>query len=142
MFTYFTDIINRLKYFGKTYTNSDLVKKVLRFLPKSWEPKVTTIQEAKDLNTYPLDQLIGLLMTHELTIQQRSDEESKKKTISLKSTTSVLSEEDLKNSRHEEVEDNHMVLLARKFKKNFKKKGPPVRGKNSFRKLLDRMKER
>ena len=35
-----------------------------------------------------------------------------------------------------------MVLLARKFKKNFKKKGPPVRGKNSFRKLLDRMKER
>ena len=69
MFTYFTDIVNRLKYFGKTYTNSDLVKKVLRFLPKSWEPKVTTIQEAKDLNTYPLDQLIGLLMTHELTIQ-------------------------------------------------------------------------
>ena len=143
MFTYFTDIINGLKCLGKTYSNSNLVRKVLRSLPRTWEPKVTTIQEAKDLNTYPLDELLGSLMTHELTMQQRSDEESKKKkTIALKATTSVLNEEDSKNCEHEEGEDSGMVLLARKFRRFLKKKDPSTRSKNSFRKSLDRVKEK
>ena len=116
MFTRFTDIINGLKCLGKTYSNSNLVRKVLRSLPRTSEPKVTAIQEAKDLNTYPLDELLGSLMTHELTIQQTSDEESKKKkTIAFKATTSTLSKEDSKKSKPEEVEDNDMVLLAHKF---------------------------
>ena len=35
-----------------------------------------------------------------------------------------------------------MVLLAQKFRKFLKKKDPPIRGKNSFRKSLDRVKEK
>ena len=35
-----------------------------------------------------------------------------------------------------------MVLLARKFKKFLKRKDPPIRRKNSYRKLLDRMREK
>ena len=35
-----------------------------------------------------------------------------------------------------------MVLLAQKFKKFLKKKDPPIRDKNSFRKPLDRVKEK
>ncbi len=54
MFTRFTEIINRLKSLGKSYTNSELVRKILRFLPRVWEAKVTAIQEAKDLNTLQL----------------------------------------------------------------------------------------
>ena len=34
IFTHFTDIINGLKNFGKSYSNSDLVRKILRSLPK------------------------------------------------------------------------------------------------------------
>ena len=76
-------------------------------------------------------------------MQQRGDEESKKKkTISLKAITSTVSDEDSEKSEHEEVEDNDMVLLAHKFRKFFKKKDPPIRGKNSFRKFLDRIKEK
>ena len=48
MFTHFIDMINGLKCLGKIYTNSNLVKKVL--------------------NTYPLDELLGSLMTHELSM--------------------------------------------------------------------------
>ena len=66
MFSHFTNIINRLKCLGKMYSNSDLVKKVLRSLPRTWEPKVTAIQEAKDLNTYTLDEMLSSLMTYEL----------------------------------------------------------------------------
>ncbi|GAV82337.1 LOW QUALITY PROTEIN: UBN2 domain-containing protein, partial [Cephalotus follicularis] len=43
------DIINALKGLGKVYTNHELVSKILRCLLKSWEAKVTAIEEAKDL---------------------------------------------------------------------------------------------
>ncbi|GAV58173.1 UBN2 domain-containing protein, partial [Cephalotus follicularis] len=43
MFTRFTTIINSLKNLGKSYPNHELVRKILRFLPKSWTPKVTAI---------------------------------------------------------------------------------------------------
>ena len=43
IFTHFMDIINNLKILGKSYSNSDLVSKILRSLPKTWEAKVTAI---------------------------------------------------------------------------------------------------
>ncbi|GAV76387.1 UBN2 domain-containing protein [Cephalotus follicularis] len=69
MFTRFTTIINSLKNLGKSYSNQELVRKILRCLPKSWIPKVTAIEEAKDLSTLPLEQLLGSLMTHETTMK-------------------------------------------------------------------------
>ncbi|GAV57088.1 UBN2 domain-containing protein, partial [Cephalotus follicularis] len=39
MYARFNDIINALKGLGKAYTNHEFVSKILRCLPKSWEPK-------------------------------------------------------------------------------------------------------
>ncbi|GAV84788.1 zf-CCHC domain-containing protein/DUF4219 domain-containing protein/UBN2 domain-containing protein, partial [Cephalotus follicularis] len=39
MFTRFTTIINSLKNLGKSYSNQELVRKILRCLPRSWTPK-------------------------------------------------------------------------------------------------------
>ncbi|GAV86281.1 zf-CCHC domain-containing protein/UBN2 domain-containing protein, partial [Cephalotus follicularis] len=39
MFTRFTTITNSLKNLGKSYSNQELVRKILRCLPKSWTPK-------------------------------------------------------------------------------------------------------
>jgi len=47
MDTRFIHIINELKSLGKTFTTEELVRKILRFLPRTWEAKVTAIQEAK-----------------------------------------------------------------------------------------------
>ncbi|GAV79547.1 DUF4219 domain-containing protein/UBN2 domain-containing protein, partial [Cephalotus follicularis] len=69
MFTRFTTIVNSLKNLGKNYSNQELVRKILRCLPRSWTPKVTAIKEAKDLSTLPLEQLLGSLMTHETTMK-------------------------------------------------------------------------
>lgn len=66
MYTRFTDVINGLKAFGKDFSNFELVTKILRSLPKSWDPKVTAIQEAKDFKTFPLKELIGSLVTYEM----------------------------------------------------------------------------
>ncbi|GAV58714.1 UBN2 domain-containing protein, partial [Cephalotus follicularis] len=75
MYARFNDIINALKGLGKVYPNHELVSKILRCLPKSWEPKVTAIEEAKDLATLPLEDLLGSLMTHEIRMkdQDKSD---------------------------------------------------------------------
>lgn len=56
-----------------------LVRKILRCLPKNWEAKVTTIIEAKDLSTLGLDELMGSLMTHEITMKDMRILKTKRK---------------------------------------------------------------
>lgn len=88
MFTRFIEIVNGLKSLGKPYFNGDLVRKILRLLPKQWEPKITAIIEAKeDLAKYNLDDILGSLMTHELTMNSEDDRSWKKKDIALKIST-------------------------------------------------------
>ena len=70
MFDRFNDILNGLKALGKTYSNSELVRKVLRALPKSWASKKDAILKAKDLNNLPLEELLGSLLTHKMGLQE------------------------------------------------------------------------
>ncbi|GAV77091.1 UBN2 domain-containing protein, partial [Cephalotus follicularis] len=79
MFTRFISIINALKNLGKCYPNQELVRKILRCLPKNWTPKVMVIEEAKDLTTLPLEQLLGSLMTRETAMKNHESEETKNK---------------------------------------------------------------
>ncbi|GAV65025.1 UBN2 domain-containing protein, partial [Cephalotus follicularis] len=106
MFTRFTTIINSLKNLGKSYYNQELVRKILRCLPKSWTPKVTAIEEAKDLSTLPLEQLLGSLMTHETTMKNHENVEVKKK----KAITFKASKED-----SESDEDGEVALITSQF---------------------------
>ena len=115
MFTRFTSITNALKCLGKDFIDAELVRKVLRCLPRSWLPKVTAIQEAKDLMKMTLDELHGSLATHELILEEASDETKKKKSIALKSTS--------KNDSEEESDlEEELVLLMKNFNKILKKK--------------------
>ncbi|GAV71628.1 UBN2 domain-containing protein, partial [Cephalotus follicularis] len=118
MFTRFTTIINSLKNLGKYYPNQELVRKILRCLPKSWTPKVTTIEEAKDLSTLTLEQLLGSLMTHETTMKSHEDVETmKKKSIALKaskedSESDATWDDSDPSSSEEEESDEEVVNLA------------------------------
>lgn len=49
MFTGFTDVVNSFKTLSGDMPNTELLNKILCTLPRSWEPKVTDILEAKDL---------------------------------------------------------------------------------------------
>ena len=67
MFTRFTDITSNLKSLDTTYTDEEMVRKILRRLPKNkWGPKVIAIEEAQDLKTLALNDLLGKLLTHEI----------------------------------------------------------------------------
>ena len=69
MYNCFTNIVNNLKGLGKAYGNKELVKNILNSLPKSWEAKVTAIKESKNPNTFPMDELVGFLLTHEMKLK-------------------------------------------------------------------------
>lgn len=63
MFSRFQVMVFGLQVMNKSYTTFDHVKKILRSLPAKYRPKVTAIQEAKDLNKISLQshdmELIG-----------------------------------------------------------------------------------
>ena len=86
MYNRFTIIINNLKGLRKTYANKEMVKKILNSLPKSWEAKVIAIEESKDPNTFPLDGLVGSLLTHEIKVKN-GQKPTKKVDMAFKSTT-------------------------------------------------------
>ncbi|GAV78475.1 UBN2 domain-containing protein, partial [Cephalotus follicularis] len=115
MFTRFTTIINSLKNLRKSYSNQELVRKILRCLSKNWTPKVTAIEEAKDLSTLPLEQLLGSLMTHETTMKNHEHVEvKKKKSIALKASKeeSETTWDDSDSSSSEEESDEEVVNFA------------------------------
>ncbi|KAH9673511.1 Integrase catalytic domain-containing protein [Citrus sinensis] len=116
MYTRFTDIVNTLGALGKTFSNSEKVKKIIRSLPKEWRPKRTAIEEAKDLNTLPLDDLIGSLISYEEDLAAEKGHEEKKKSIALKASKYESDEES-------EPDDEELAILARRFRKFFKKTG-------------------
>lgn len=74
----FMKIINSLISFGKTYNEKEMCLKVLRTLPRSWMSKVTSIQEAKDMSTLLLDDMIGSLLRHKISLENLKLEEEKK----------------------------------------------------------------
>ncbi|KAK5825221.1 hypothetical protein PVK06_020031 [Gossypium arboreum] len=115
----FTHIINGLKVLREIYPNNEMVNKMLNSLSKSWEPKVTIIEETKDLNLLLLDELISSLLTYKMKINhnaQEIKEAPKKVGVPFKSTTC---EKDEGSSNDEEGEEE-MTMFAKKFKKFMK----------------------
>lgn len=113
MYARFTTLVNDLTALGKMYTMKEKVMKILRCLPRSWREKVTAIFEARDLEKLTLNELVGSLLTHELTVAHDEEEEKKDKRnkgIALKGTILIDSDE-------ESSDDDDMALLARRFNK-------------------------
>ncbi|GAV61893.1 LOW QUALITY PROTEIN: UBN2 domain-containing protein, partial [Cephalotus follicularis] len=104
MFSRFTNIINALQDLDKIYSNSEMVRKILR-----------SIEEAKNLNVLALEDLLGSLMTHELSMQKKDDDEEKekkkKKVVALKSSQTDDSEDD------DDDDEEELAFITRRFKK-------------------------
>ncbi|MQM09416.1 hypothetical protein Taro_042284 [Colocasia esculenta] len=70
MYNKFTKIINGLASLGKKYSQGEMIRKILRYLPAKWTPKATAIEEANDLSTMTFEKLIGSLMAHEINMER------------------------------------------------------------------------
>ncbi|KAH9648503.1 hypothetical protein KPL70_025607 [Citrus sinensis] len=114
MYARFTDIVNTLGALGKTFSNSEKVKKIIRLLPKEWRQKRIAIEEAKDLNVLPIDDLIGSLISYEEDLATEKGHEEKKKNIALKASKR-------ESDKENEMDDEELAMLARRFRKFYKK---------------------
>ena len=107
MFSRFLVIVNELEALGNTYTEVEKVMKILRSLPKKWETKVTTIQEAKDLTKLSLEELIGSLMTYEIDLYNHQRVEENEKGIAFMAITNDDEEKESESeSESDEVNSN------------------------------------
>jgi len=120
MFIRFTDITNNLKSLSKTYTNEEMVRKILECLPKNkWGPKITAIEEAQDLKKLELDNFLGRLLTYEIHLKE-DEGESSKKGIALKAIQEdCTSEEEESNDKDDEA---FLLIIRGLNKMGLKKK--------------------
>ena len=82
-------LINALKNMGKEYSTLELNRKLLNALSGEWKIKVIAIEEAKNLTTIPLDEIVGSVLTHEMNEARRNEGMIKKdKSIALQAQES------------------------------------------------------
>ncbi|GJU40802.1 hypothetical protein Tco_1193759 [Tanacetum coccineum] len=120
-FARFNTIITSLKTLDEGYSSKNYVRKFLRALHPKWRAKVITIEESNDLTSLSLDELIGNLKVHEVTIKKDSKivKGKREQSISL-----VLKAK--KESSNEEIstfgsKDEEYAMVVRDFKKFFQK---------------------
>ncbi|GKB32525.1 zf-CCHC domain-containing protein [Tanacetum coccineum] len=99
------------------------VRKFFRALPPKWCPKVTAIQESKDLSTLLLDELIGNLKVYEVLFEKDSEasknKKEKYKSLALKAKKVSTDEE----ASSLDTEDEEYAMVVRDFKKFFRRRG-------------------
>ena len=62
-YTKFNDIVNYTFNLGEIYDQPKIVRKILRSLTEDFRPKVTAITESKDVDSIPVNKLIGSLQS-------------------------------------------------------------------------------
>ena len=81
----FLTLLNELALVGQMYPNEFSNTKFLRSLPEEWDVQTSIIIYGNDLETVSLDELYGMLKTHDLELQQRKKRKSTKvKQVALK----------------------------------------------------------
>ncbi|CAN1270689.1 Retrovirus-related Pol polyprotein from transposon TNT 1-94 [Linum perenne] len=118
MYSRFNGIVSKLTVLGRTYGNAELVRKILRSLPNEWMSKKTAIEEAKDLNTLKLEDLVGSLINHELVLKVNREEEDPKRKKSIAFRASRKKKYSDSDTDEDLIEE--MALMSSKFKRFLK----------------------
>ena len=106
-FAKLNDIVNSAYNLGEIYDQPKIVRKILRSLTKDFRPKVTAIIESKDVDSIPVDELVGSFQSYELDLPKTS----KSKLMALKSVDDV----DV-GGFDDELSATKIVYLAKNFR--------------------------
>ena len=92
---------------------------MIKCLDRSWQPKVTTISESKDLTSLTMVSLFGKLREHELEINKLNVRESEDKHV--RSIALKAAKHKSKQDSSDESEEENLSLLSKKFSKFLKR---------------------
>ena len=107
---------------GEIYDQPKIVRKILRSLTEDFRPKVTAITESKDMDSIPVDELVGSLQSYELDLPKTS----KSKSMALKSVDDV----DV-SGFDDELSATEIAYLAKNFRNFLKNNNRRARGKKN-----------
>ncbi|GAU37336.1 hypothetical protein TSUD_395170 [Trifolium subterraneum] len=111
------DFANSFDDLGEKMSDEKIVRKILRSLTKKFDMKVIAMEEAQDISTMRVDELIGSLQTYESSVNERI--ERKNKSIAFVSNAAEEDEEDEQDSG--ESLSEAIVMLERQFNKVLRK---------------------
>ncbi|XP_059668820.1 uncharacterized protein LOC132313900 [Cornus florida] len=110
------EIDNNIKAFGKDVKESDVYKKILKTLTPRFNAKVTILED-KDLSQMKVDDFQASLTTYEMRIGFLLNKEEKLK------AREVVEKAEQKSEDEDDLEDDEVAYLAKKFRKfRFKKR--------------------
>ncbi|GJQ93579.1 zf-CCHC domain-containing protein [Tanacetum coccineum] len=119
---------------------TSIFRRMTQALPTKWRPKVTAIEESKDLSTLPLDELIGNLKVYEVVLEKDSEaskvKKEKYKSLALKERKVSSDEEESCSGSDEEY-----AMAIKDFKKLFSRRGKFVRQPHDDKKNFWKVKE-
>jgi len=139
MYSRFQTLVSGLQILKKSYVASDHVRKILRSLPARWRPKVTTIEEAKDLNTLSVEDLASFLKVHEISLNEH-EPAKKSKSIALptkgkssKALKVIESEEESPDGDSDEDPAEMMAMLSKRLQFLAKKNKKFLRRRSGYK---------
>ena len=116
------DIINSAYNLGEIYDQPKIVRKILKSLTDDFRLKVTVITESKDVDSIPVDELVGSSQSYEFNLPKTS----KSKSMALKSVDDV----DI-SGFNDELSTTKIAYLAKNFKKFLRNNNRRARDKNT-----------
>jgi len=110
------DIANAFESLGEKVSEEKLVRKILRSLPKRFDLKVTAIEEAHNISSMNVDELIGSLQNFELVADNRTEKKGKR----IAFTSSTKNDVVLRDCVGNEDLSKNLVLLGKQFNRIMK----------------------
>ncbi|KAK2449300.1 gag-protease polyprotein [Trifolium repens] len=111
------DLANSFDSLGERLSDEKLVRKILRSLPKRFDMKVTAIEEAQNIASMKVEEVVGSLQTFEMNFSEKV--EKKGKNIAFTSNTDSEEADDDLDSRGDLPDE--VVLLGKQFNKILKR---------------------
>ncbi|KAK2368014.1 gag-protease polyprotein [Trifolium repens] len=111
------DLANSFDSLGERLSDEKMVRKILRSLPKRFDMKVTTIEEAQNIASMKVEEAVGSLQTFEMNFSVKV--EKKGKNVAFTSNTDSKKADNDPDTREDlSVE---LVLLGKQFNKILKR---------------------
>ena len=117
------DIVNSAYNLGEIYDQLKIVRKILRSLTEDFILKVTAITKSKDVDSIPIDELVGSFQSYELDLPKTS----KSKSVALKSINDV----DV-GGFDDELSAAEIAYLAKNFRNFLRNNNRRARDKNTI----------
>ena len=121
-YTKLNDIVNSAYNLGEIYDQPKIVRKIIRSLTEDFRPKVTAIIERKNVDSIPVDELVGSLQSYELDLPKTN----KIKSMALKSIDDLDG-----NGFDDEILSTEIAYLAKNFRNFLRNNNRRARGNNT-----------